>query len=578
MKDQTGLWQLPQITEWLPQETLYSLASRHHHVSGNVLPAETCLQLFGHWRQGSSHDMPSRIDEFVQRTEGILGDADHVIRERTLLPFYFPYRTELDSANAISTVRHAGNGGLKGQLGILASRMGASHPLKACPECMLHDREFLPVSYWHIEHQWPGAWVCLKHQKLLQYAQFKVNGEGRFHWSLPRDVLYAPGMAHKEFEASHDLVVRLTECAYGLGALPKSFHFSPTTLASTYQNRFRELGLFGTTNRLNSAEFLRLLEAVCCPLSHVHGLKILDGTGVPLLIQFSRLIGEHRGVAHPLKHFVIVLALFESWEKFLAAYSAAPALLEVCESSKDTDTPKDIARPLIKAHKKSLIEAVKNGLSITAAAQSFNIAVATAMAWAAEAGIHSPKRAKLFLPNRRKIAIQILSKGGSKENAATAVSVSIQTITLLLRTEPGLRAKWNQAKFDRAQKAARSSWKRMAMKLHPISGHLLRRLRPAEFAWLYRNDRNWLEEFNATLARSVKTNNSNIRWDARDVKYSQAVDAAALALHLAWPTSSIRLADLCNSVPELKARLSNLNQLPLTHAAIKRAMRRRTKI
>lgn len=577
MEDQTGFWQLPHITKWLPQETLYSFASRHHHISGNVLPAETSMQLFGHRRQGSSHDMPSRIDEFVRRTEGILGDPDSVIHEHTLLPFYFPYRTELDSVNAISTVRHAGNGGLKGQLGILASRFGASHPLKACSECILYDQQYIQVAYWHMEHQWPGAWVCLRHQKLLQYAQFKVNGEGRFHWCLPLDVLYATGMEQKRFEASHDLVVRLTECACGLSTFPKGFHFSPTRLASTYQNRLRELGCFGTTKRFKSAEFLQLLEVVCRPLSHVHGLKILNGTDVPLLNQFSRLIDEHRGVAHPLKHFVIVLALFNNWEMFLAAYGATAAMLEGYESSNDRVAPKDLDRPLIKTQKIALVEAIKNGLCITAAAQSFDVAVATAMAWAAEAGIHSPKRSKFFSQERRKIAIQMLSNGGSKEETATAVSVSMQTITLLLRTEPGLRAKWNQVKFDRTQKETRASWTRMSKKFRPISGHLLRKMLPSVFAWLYRNDRNWLEDYNSALLRPLRTNNSNIRWDARDVNYSQAIDAAALALHLARPGSQIRLANLCNSIPELKARLSNLDQLPLTHAAITRATRNRTR-
>jgi hypothetical protein len=251
-------------------------------------------------------------------------------------------------------------------------------------------------------------------------------------------------------------------------------------------------------------------------------------------------------------------------------------MLEVYESSNDKVAPENSDCLWINTKKNTLVDAVKNGQSITAAAQSFDVAVATAMAWAAEAGIHSPKRAKIFSPERRKIAIQILSNGGSKDETATAVKVSMQTITLLLRTEPGLRAKWNHAKFYRTQREARASWTGLANNLRPISGHSLRKFMPAVFAWLYRNDRNWLEDFNSDLARPVKTNNSNIRWDARDISYSQAIDAAALTLHLASPGSPIRLANLCNSIRELKARLSDLDQLPLTHAAIIRATRKRT--
>lgn len=521
------------------------------------------------------HDMPSRIDEFVIRTEGMLGDAEHIIHEHTLLPFYFPFRTQSEAANAVAAVRHGGIGALKGRLGILASRFGASHPLKACPQCMLDDQEDHQVAYWHMNHQWPGAWACIKHQQPLHYALFKVNGEGRFHWCLPIDVMHSPGIDSRSFEKSRDLVFRLTESAYGLAALPTGFHFSPTRLATTYQNRLHELGCYSPRGRLKSTELLHLLEVVCHPLSHVHGLSSLRGTDVSLLNQFVRLVGEHRGAAHPLRHFVIILALFNNWKVFKDAYDAPSTLLARNGYREDSDSPPTFDDSPVDPKKLALVEAVRNGQSVTAAAQLFDVAVATAMAWAAEAGIHTPKRAKLFTLSRRKNAIQMLKRGSSKEDVASTAGISVQTITLLLRTEPGLRSDWNQAKFDHIQKRSRASWSRMANKLNTVSGHFLRKLLPAEFAWLYRNDRSWLEDFNSALPRAEKSNNSNIHWDTRDAIFSQAIDAAALAIYLARPCCRIRLADLCNRIPELKARLSDLDQLPLTHAAIARATRSR---
>jgi transposase len=245
------------------------------------------------------------------------------------------------------------------------------------------------------------------------------------------------------------------------------------------------------------------------------------------------------------------------------------------EYREDSDSPPTFFDSLIDQKKWALVEATKTGQSVTAAAQLFGVAVATAMAWAAEAGIHTPKRAKLFTLSLRKNAIQMLRRGSSKEDVASTAGTSVQSITLLLRTEPGLRSDWNQAKFDHIQKRSRASWSRMASKLHPVSGHFLRKLLPAEFAWLYRNDRSWLEDFNSALPRPERSNNSNIHWDTRDAIFSQAVDAAALAIYLARPGCRIRSADLCNRIPDLKARLSDLDQLPLTHAAIARATRSR---
>ena len=577
MENQHRYWPLPHITQWLPHETLFSLASRHHHISCNILPSRTSQQLFGHNRQSALHDIPSRIDEFVKRTEGALGDADDVIRQRSLLPFYFPYRSPVDTKNAITAVRTGGIAGLKGRLGILASRFGASHPLKTCPQCVLEDQDIHQVAYWHMEHQWPGAWICLKHQILLHYALFKVNGEGRFHWCLPHDVKHAPGIDSRWFEESRDTMARTTDCAYALGSMPRDVHFSPSALAATYRRRLWELNCFGPTGHLRPQELLRLLNIVCNPLSHVYGLGILSGDDVPLLNQFSRLVDEHRGVAHPLKHFVIILALFDNWTTFLEAYQATTHSENAADKNKVVvAVPRAFDHALVDAQKTALVEAVKNGQSVTSASKAFKVTVATAMAWAAEAGFHTPRRAKLFTPSRRKNAIQMLQHGSSKEDAAHAANVSIQTITLLLRTEPGLRTDWNKAKFDRFQKESKTSWTRMANKLQPLSGHALRKLLPAVFSWLYRNDRNWLEVFNANLPHCVKSNNSNIRWDERDATYSQAVDIAALAVHLAQPARRIRLADLCNRIPELKARLSDLDRLPLTQAAIARATHQHT--
>lgn len=576
MEHQLRYWQLPHITQWLPQETLYSLASRHHHFSGNILPSQTCQQLFGHGRQGSLHDMPSRIDEFVRRTEGMLGDADRIIRERTLLPFYFPYRTATDSANAITAIRQGGIGGLKGRLGILASRLGASHPLKACPQCVSEDQDVHQVAYWHTEHQWPGTWVCPHHKIPLHYALFKVNGEGRFHWCRPLDVKHAPGIEPRWFEESRDTMVRMTDCACALGAMPRNVHFSPTVLAATYKMRLHELNCYGRTGRLKSQELLRLLSSVCHPLSHVYGLGILSGVEVPLLSQFSRLVDEHRGVANPLKHFVIALALFDDWTAFLKAYACTHSDHGLVENETAVAEPRFFERVLSDTKKEALVEAINNGQSVTSASKQYKVAVATAMAWAAEAGIHSPRRAKFFSPRLRQHAMQLLLHGTPKADVARTIGVSVQTITLLLRTEPGLQTAWNTAKFQHAQQEARTSWTQTAQKLQSATRHMVRTLQPAVFAWLYRNDRSWLEVFNANLPRAAKSNNSSIRWDVRDQHYSHAIETAALDLRSAPTDPRVRLADLCNIIPQLKARLSNLDQLPLTRAAIAKATHRRT--
>ena len=108
---------VPEINQWMPDETLYSLASRYHWLLGSRRPDETCRALFGHHRSGSSHEFPAFVDEFAARTSGALGDSRSIILERTLLSFYFPFRSSTDASNAVAAVRVSALGSLKGRLG-----------------------------------------------------------------------------------------------------------------------------------------------------------------------------------------------------------------------------------------------------------------------------------------------------------------------------------------------------------------------------------------------------------------------------------------------------------------------------
>lgn len=68
------------------------------------------------------HDFPGRLDEFVRRTNGSLGSATEIILQRTILPFYPPFRSSTDE-EAVEAMRGA-LGSIKYCLGILTSRIG----------------------------------------------------------------------------------------------------------------------------------------------------------------------------------------------------------------------------------------------------------------------------------------------------------------------------------------------------------------------------------------------------------------------------------------------------------------------
>jgi Tn7-like transposition protein D/TniQ len=567
----------PAIDRWLPDETLFSLASRHHLISGNARADMTCRQLFGHPRHGSAHDIPARVDEFVRRTDGALGDAERIIRERSILPFYFAYREPEDAANAIAAIRCGGIGGLKGRLGILASRFGAAHPLKLCRVCVVEDRVSQHVSYWHRDHQWPGSWVCLRHQIPLLRVREKVNLAGRFHWFLPSEIAAVEVVPERCWEEVKDVLTAVSVCSSGVSETGSPRHFQRDLLIGTYRRRLEELGAVSPSGRVDTAGLTELMEPVWRAWRVLGEMTAVESKHSLRADQFIGLLRPYRATGHPIRHFLLVTALFGNWQAFVAAYLflsrrpsiahgnvVVPRLAEICTDSAEHSSSKS-----------KLVAAVRGGMSPTSAARASGVAVATAMAWIADFGLTASRRPKKLGPALRERAVHMLRSGSPKDAVASAIGLSVQSITTLLRTEAGLRAAWRQVRFTEAQRAARESWEATARGLTSATLTALRRLQPASYAWLYRNDRAWLVSFSATLEHLSRSNNTCIRWDRRDVDLSKAVTTSTLELLHSNPKRRLRLAHLCDSIPGLKARLSALDQLPLTRAALANAIRRK---
>ncbi len=556
------------ISQWLPDETLFSLCSRFHRISGNRRPDQTCLQLFGHARQGSTHDFPARLGEFERRTNGTLGSAEEIARQRSLLPYFFPFRTPEDAQNALAAVTSGAVAGLKARLGVLASRFGAAHPLKACRQCMGEDERRLHTSYWHREHQWPGALVCVKHGRLLDVGLGKVNAEGRFHWYLPDDLRLSPVLKGSLTAQQHQFLASLSGFASGLGNLPVGFHFDQKSVSRAYRQRLVELGLSRSTTNMKLTEFDSYLISTVGWLETALGLECLSGATTALSTQFARLVRGARGGPHPLRHVLLAAALFNSWETFLGGYRAAMkqddalGTFELNEDSAEEPTGSEQERRGL------LLQAVARGASASAAARAVGVAVATAMAWLSDLGQQVPRRPKSLTEDRARLATLRLRQGADKSKVAAAVSMSPETITRLIRTTPGLHLAWRIARMERQRRVARAAWTRTATRLGDPSPKQLRDMQPAIFAWLYRNDKAWLQDFTRRLTPARKSNHAHIKWDSRDADLAAAIRQAALRIIGRDSTGTVKLSQLCDAIDGLKGRLSSLDRLPLTRAAI----------
>lgn len=562
------------LMDWYPDETLFSLASRYHVVSGNLSAAATCMRLFGHPQRGCQHDLPSRIDEFARRSGSLLGAADDIIDERTLLSFYLPMRSAEEVNSARSSMRGDSIGSLKYRLGILTSRFRAHHPLKACPRCMADDWEQFQVAYWHLSHQYPGVWICPVHEVLLLESAEKTNGVGRFLWYLPSSEKLVATFSSQKVESTKSIeyLRSLARAAQAWAALPPA-SIDARRLLDTYSHALGCRGFCSTSGRIRLEDTAREYANAVSSLRMVPELTALPASEHESKEQVGRLLRMPRTGTHPLRHLTFIVWLFGVWEDFWSAYCrTGESVLGRQAQQENISTQVGIDEEYQRRHQEALNLLVAE-YKLSRVAKIVGVDVTTVMVWAAQARLQIKRRPKTLTPDVKNHLVEGLRRGDDKAQLAKLHGISLVTVTRTLRTETGLQQAWRDARYRIAREHARDAWL-AASKENPTLGiKAVRLLEPAAYAWLYRNDRDWLNAQTCVFPKSVRGNNAKVDWSSRDQSLADAVRRVCLDLaNRGCKVSTVQ--HIYQHLPELRAKLSKLERLPLTRHAIETALRR----
>lgn len=566
-----GLSPMPNLA-WLPNESLYSLCSRYHQLSGHVTSARTCQMLFGSDRVGSSHDIPARLLSLLGRGAD-LGSVEDIIMHRTLLPFYFPFHDEHECANWIAQCSIGSTGSLKSQLGLAATRYGSAHPLKACSLCISEDRAEHGVAYWHTPHQVPGVLVCLRHKVSLLVCTSTISGQGRFGWRLPENSELTSRWSVHELEQP---ALNLAEASTALCALRMSFAFDPSRLACMYQSRMKEVGwVSGKACRVDRSRFNKSLTQLLIRTGMASWWPwLMSRHGIPEITdRLLRLCHAQRPreSRHPMNHLPLILLLFDSWHKFWDEYRVGTFDRSGNSYTQDRDVKVHKVAKTRDPVRKQLLQQVASGWSPSRAGVHCGVSVATAMRWMADADMSPPRRPKLLKTPVRSQLIRALSSGIEKTSAAERFNISVTTVTTVLLGEPGLHQRWRDARFRLAQVLARKAWTNVIQTFQTSPSNAWRALQPAAYAWLYRNDRQWLTDSIRLRPQPVPTTGRRRDWQRRDSELSRLIEAAVLSFAQQQPAGRMTLVRLCGLIPELRQKLSALSNLPLTRRAIESA-------
>lgn len=552
---------------WLADETLYSWCSRYHRLAVNGLASGTCEQLYGARRLGVAHDLPAGLGDFVIRNRGSLGTAAEIIRARTVLPFYLPFKDESLGHEAQQLMASSGIGSLKFRLGLLTSGLGAAHPLKACPKCMLADRARDQVAYWHRVHQLPSVWVCPAHDEPLWVSGLKLDQRARFQWSLPQQAglmpfspVSTPGSGHKHMSAWR----RMAEFGAHLVDEAPGRLADPARIAGAIRAGMVERGWLEHRTRVA----WRQMEAPL--MAHAKAMSALPPMAMQVDLrtatsQLTRILSA-RAVTHPLRYVGWITWLYDEWADFLSAYDQATW------SQPPAASPPWPAPSGVDPRSEEAVLALLSGHeSATAIAKRLGVAVSTVAAWAAKGGTMVRRRPKVLTESLWLSAIDMLADGNDKADVAKRCGISEVSVTRVLRSVPELQAQWHQVRLDATRARNRSAWLGVAAASAALGTSALRRLEPATYAWLYRNDLAWLQEQTRTNATAPRGNHADIKRHRADARYARSLRAALQAPAEGNGFSLNELDQWAIHAPGLKKVLKSPQGWPLTLAVIRTA-------
>src|SRR5690606_3390334 len=211
------------------------------------------------------------------------------------------------------------------------------------------------------------------------------------------------------------------------------------------------------------------------------------------VVQLGRMFRGARSGTHPLRHLLIIHWLFGSSDRFLVAMGQRGALPHVTWKGDEPAIPRSTEFNKLVSQQLRLKYLVTSGeLTISRAARHLGVDVATAMAWAAKMRMSVPRRPKLLKDEVRSQAITMLRSGADKMEVALQAGISVQTVTRLLLTEVDLHQQWKDTRFQAQRAKHRSTWRSLVEACGAAGSKILRAMEPVAYAWLYRNDHDWL--------------------------------------------------------------------------------------
>lgn len=288
-----------------PDELLYSVLARYHVWSGNTSPKMTVEELFGKRTVRSVWDLPANLNALLSQL-GPYWDANQLINNHTMYPYYAAFLLPKQAKQVKKSMLDGDGSTIHTRIGVAASNVKVKTNLWVCSDCIEKDMNTYGETYWRRVHQSPGVFVCSKHERALEETTISVKAQNQHEFivatpDVERTKVSLDGLNKEEIQLLFD-ISKETDSLLNNTCLQAN----DNTIRSKYLELLKLKG-YATVNGMVKRDRLyqsfgarfsdRILELF---QSHV---KFEETDWLTMIFQ------KHRKSFHPLRHLLVMTFL-----------------------------------------------------------------------------------------------------------------------------------------------------------------------------------------------------------------------------------------------------------------------------
>lgn len=526
--------------------------------------------LFGRRQAAAVVDLPTRINSIIKRLPPqTLHTANTLIDGHTLFPLYRPFLPMKRCERVVRLMTgETSSGNVHMTTGQTASCVLPLRFLRFCSSCILADQREYGEPYWHRSHQAPGVRVCHLHESWLADSGVAVDTIGA-RQSLALLRLENEGrqpVVRQARDSRHH--TWLAVAVYRLLNDP-SYQDTPDLqeLRRRYLHHLHCQGFASATGRMASQ---KLSETFCQYygnelLMELHCRGAADHAANWLLA----VVRRPQRAAHPLHHLMLI--------RFLGLDIGDVLLGEVGKPRPFGRGPWPCLNPAAPHFRRAVV-----GTCTITSKSGTGTPVGTFLC---KCGFVYSRSGPDLCPSDRlkvgrivavgpvweeRLSHLILAEKKSYRETARLLDVDSKTVKrhleLLLKH---IKGRVYLIPSGKELNRRRANWQELCAANPGTGTRALRHLRGADYAWLYRRDRVWLQA-HLPERRPPPARKGRVDWQERDSYLSSLVERAAKTMRqLPGRPTRVTLTSIWKLLGESASLCKKLDHLPRVRATLK---------